>query len=424
MAISAQQQLAFQIFNDIGISGGKITDSPVEISFGKSNQMIDLTDLSLVARKSLNAALYIASKFDPVDHNKFVVPMDFFKWLINYDKSNNISHLKKSMIDAQKSSIQVQIVGQDENNDEWASVPLLGTTVIGKGQVMFKIPEEVLPHIKNPKSFTMLSIRISSALTTQYALNMYEKLSATLFRKGTDWMAVDEVREYFGAKGVKTLENYADFKRYVLIPSINQINDVTDISVIMETRASSGTKRITHLKFNVSENPNGSMSLITGIQADLKELYDILTREFGLSTENLNEIMLNRSVYTDSRIKNAIHFTRDRIKKKTDIKFPGLYLMKAIKDGYKLSEAELAGLSKEEQATVKTAKKKGPSPQELAAEAYVKSLTSEELQFLLSKVAEESADNTLLVNEIHKKGLSSKLVQVTVNQHVIKHSLY
>ncbi|MFL9610999.1 replication initiation protein [Methylobacillus sp. Pita2] len=419
------QQLALQIFDELKLTGRSITESPVDISFAKNNLLIDLSELGLIARRSLNAALYIASTMHPDEKGTYLVELDYFKWLINFDKSNNLSHLKKSLRDAQKSAMQVQVIGETSDKDSWASVPLLGAAGIANGKVAFKVPDDVIKHVKNPESYTMLSLRISSALTSQYALTLYEKLNSMLFRGGTEWMTVENAREYAGASGVKTLEKYGDFKRYVLTPSIEQINELTDISVTLETKCTEGTRRITHIKFKVTRNENGALNLYRGVRFDLKEVYDILVTEFGLNQDNLNDIMANRKTYTDARILDAVHFTRDRMQK-TTVKYPALYLLEAIKKGHKLSEAELKSKPKARTKDFdqpKAAPRKNPTAADKAAAEYLEGLDAQALADLLSLVAQEHSGNSMMTKDIKSKGLSSKRVEVAVRQYIISHGL-
>lgn len=64
-----------------------------------------------------------------------------------------------------------------------------------------------------------------------------------------------------------------------------------------------------------------------------------LRDEFGLSQEQFEEISSNREKWSDVWIQQAIEFTRDRIDK-GKVKSPSLFLMKAIRDGLRISESE------------------------------------------------------------------------------------
>jgi hypothetical protein len=59
-------------------------------------------------------------------------------------------------------------------------------------------------------------------------------------------------------------------------------------------------------------------------------LYEVLTKEFGLSDVELDEIAKNREVWTDERIRETIEFVRHRCAT-SKVNYPGKYLMTAIR---------------------------------------------------------------------------------------------
>lgn len=74
--------------------------------------------------------------------------------------------------------------------------------------------------------------------------------------------------------------------------------------------------------------------------ADASHLYKTLTDEFTLSTKQFSEISENRDVWTDERIQQAIEYTRFRINRGQVKKSPAGYLMRALRDNWKMSDAE------------------------------------------------------------------------------------
>lgn len=335
------QQLALQIFSEMRSADLPITASNHEIGYKKANVLIDVADVGIVARRAINACYFIAAKNPGQTH--YDVDREFFKWLMNFD-SNNYSHLKKALREAQKSAVQINVVDMTDPADPkeaWASVPMLGTAVIANGRVVFKVPSELVPHLCDPQSFTYLSLRITAAFSSRYALTLYEKLSAVRYRGGTEWMLLSVFRDYIGAENVKTLEAFKDLNRYVLQPSVKQINELSDITVHYETKNETGSRKITHIRFLVAENPNGKFSLQNQRQETIRQFYDTLTTEFGLSDVELNEIATNREKWDDGRIEAAIEFTRKRISQaKNPIRYPGKFFMTALRDGLRLGTAE------------------------------------------------------------------------------------
>lgn len=413
---SPQQQLALNLFNEFKSDGKSISEAQVEIGYAKNNFFIDVSELGLISKRALNACHYIAATSDPDEKGVYSVRDDYFRFLINYE-SNNLTHLKKSLRDAQKAAAEITIQTGDSAKEEWASFPLLGSAALSRGRVMFSIPSDIIKHIKDPKSYTYLSLRISTAFSSNYAANMYEFLLSQLFRGGTEWMEIDDFREKVGAKNIKTLQDFRNLKRYVLTVCKEQINTLSDIKFDYETKATQGTKKITHIKFTVEHNTEGVLNLQNGYKNQLKELYEILTIEFGLNTENLDEIMSDRDKYTNDRILEAIDFTRARLKGKSDIKYPGLYFLKALKEDLRLStiEAELIQKNKAKRVEESRPKKVAANPAKLEnrekIKKFIDSLSEAELDKLQGKFTEESEDNPQLLSLIRSRGLSSKIVE-------------
>lgn len=413
---SPQQQLALNLFNEFKSDGKSISEAQVEIGYAKNNFFIDVSELGLISKRALNACHYIAATSEPDEKGVYTVRDDYFRFLINYE-SNNLTHLKKSLRDAQKAAAEITIQTGDSAKEEWASFPLLGSAALSRGRVMFSIPSDIIKHIKDPKSYTYLSLRISTAFSSNYAANMYEFLLSQLFRGGTEWMEIDDFREKVGAKNIKTLQDFRNLKRYVLTVCKEQINTLSDIKFDYETKATQGTKKITHIKFRVEHNTEGVLNLQNGYKNQLKELYEILTIEFGLNTENLDEIMSDREKYTNDRILEAIDFTRARLKGKSDIKYPGLYFLKALKEDLRLStiEAELIQKNKAKRVEESRPKKVAANPAKLESKEKIKkfidSLSEAELDKLQGKFTEESEGNPQLLSLIRSRGLSSKIVE-------------
>jgi len=334
---SIPQQLALNIFSDLSLVTVPITDVQKDIGYNKSNLLIDVSDLSLVARRVLNGCYFLASESPQQDY--YDLPVEFFKWLINYD-SRNHEHLKKAIREAQKASVVINIIDRDNpRKDKWASVPMLGSTAISNGRVVFKIPEELRNQLDSPLGFTYLSLRITAAFNSQYAITLYEKLSALKNIGESEWLELEKFKEWIGVSNVKSYDQYKALRRNVIDPSIDQLNDISDIFVVLEVKRTA--RKITHIRFLVKENPNGKFVLRMDYRKSIQELYDTLVKEFGLSDENLATIVENRVEWTNERIQMAIEFTRFRLKQTPGkIKYPGIYLMKAIEKGFSLGDVE------------------------------------------------------------------------------------
>lgn len=332
------EQMAFDIFEKVRLEkapGTSITQASSEIGYRKTNILLDVTSLGLVPRRAINAIWFLAAQSP--HQEAFDADLQYFKWLAKYETSNNHQHLRKVLRECQKAAVQV-LVEMPGAEPQWAAVPLVGTVAIAGGRVAFKVDELIRRQLDDPKSYTFLSIRIAAALS-QYAYVLYERLGALAFKGTTDWIPLAEVRRWVNADAVASLTEYKNFKRLVLDKSIAQINEITDLRVDYETRTIPGTRRIDALRFRLSDNPNGKLVLDMSRAHELKDLYETLVNGFGLGPQHIQEILDGRSEFTDERIRAAIELTRYRTKQ-GKVKNPGLYLMKAIRDGLRLGDEE------------------------------------------------------------------------------------
>jgi hypothetical protein len=345
-----QEQLGFDIFNAVREELGpstSITESSREIGYRKTNVLIDVSPMPLLARRAINALWLTVS--EAPDHEHYDIDLGYFKWLVKFDTSNNIAHLKKALRECQAASVQVSV--EDDGGDpQWVSFPLLGSVGIAGGRVVFKVDEMIRRQLKDPRRYTYLSLRMSAALSS-YSYVLYERLSSIRFQGTSEWIPLETVRKWVNADAVKSLTEYKQFKRLVLDKSVSQINELTDLHVEFETKNAPGSRRVAAIRFRLRDNPKGKLVLDFAQPHELKGLYEALVKGFGLSNRQINGIISNREVNTDERIRAAIELVKHRVKL-GGVKSPGAYLMRAIKEGWSLSEMEreVAGQSDDSRA--------------------------------------------------------------------------
>lgn len=330
---STQQQLALDIFHEMDATDAPITESKQDFHLRKSSLLVDVSDVGLLARRVLNGAYFLA-QHDP-DAEVHAYDLRYFKWLINYGNSNNNLHLKRVIREAQKSAVQVNVIDMvNPDEDNWVSVPMLGAAGIRKGQVTFKIPSELRGQLRDPERYSLLSMRVLAGFSSVYALELYERLSVFKGEGFSPWWHIDEFRSLIKVDGLKSANDFRYFRRDIIDPAIKQINEISDIDVLLETRRTG--RFISHLRFSINTSRNHQ--LLTSIVAS-KELYDALTNEFGLSDAELDEISKNRDTWNDERLRESIEFVRHRCAT-TSVRYPAKYLMSALRDGYRIGSIE------------------------------------------------------------------------------------
>lgn len=344
-ASSTQHQLALDIFHALDATNSPITDAKDDFHLRKSSLLVDVSDVGLLARRVLNGAYFLA-QHEP-DAEVHTYDLRYFKWLINYANSNNSTHLKRVIREAQKSAVQVNVVDSaNPDDDNWVSVPMLGAAGIRKGHISFKIPTELRGQLRDPERYSLLSMRVLAGFSSIYALELYERLSIFKHEGHSPWWQIDEFRGLIKVDGLKSANDFRYFRRDIIDPAIKQINETSDVDVALELRRTG--RFYSHLRFTITTSRNHM--LLTSIAAS-KELYDTLTNEFGLSDTELDEIARNRETWPDDRLRAAIEFVRHRCTT-SKVQYPAKYLMTAIRDGYRVGSLE-----REAKKPIPTAKK-------------------------------------------------------------------
>lgn len=329
------QQMALDIFGLMDPSDTSITEAGKDFHLKKSSILIDVSDVGLLARRVLNGAYFLAQGNPDAETHTF--ELRFFKWLINYGNSNNSTHLKRVIREAQKSAVQVNVISADnQEDDNWMSVPMLGAAAIKDGKIMFKIPVELRRQIADPERHAYLSMRILMGFSSGNAMTLYEQLSVYKGEGQTPWWTIEEFRSMLKVDGLKSANDFRYFRRDILEPAIEQINKISEIDVALKLKRTG--RSYSHLSFTVKESRG--TALLSSIDAS-KELFEILVKEFGLSDADLDEIEVNRGDWSDTRIRDAVELVRSRCQDST-VQYPGKYLMKAIRDGYRVGSIEKA----------------------------------------------------------------------------------
>jgi len=286
---------------------------------------------------------YLASDA-PVEQLEFDCDVDLFKFLINY-ASRNQKHLKDALREAQKTSIVVERERPEGvgGNPEFVSIPLVGMVGIANGRVFFRFDPTIRKLHKDPRGYTLLSLRTTSNFRSVFAHSLYEKLKSVSYRGSpTEWLTVEAARAWVGAQDSQFMSEYKLFRQRALSVAIEQINDLSDLYVEYETKNVPGSKKVSHIRF-IFRAQEGEMVHSMRLTETRKAIYETLRGEFGVGTVDLQAITLNADRFTPEKIQAAIEFVRHRINtaKGKKIQFPGRLFMKALQEGWTVPTAEV-----------------------------------------------------------------------------------
>lgn len=324
----SSHQMALALFQDFSPIGESIESVPQELGFKKNNIFVDIVDLGLIARRAIDVAYFIVAE-EAINHQVYEVDINFFKWLMHYP-SNNHQHLKKILRECQKAAIQVNDLDEmDESQDRWVSVPLLGPVGISGGKLYFEIHDKLRGHIKNPETFHFLSLRI--VFKSLFSKVIYDLVQPHIDVGVTPWIELSLLREKLSCD-TKTYLDFKYFRRNIIEKAVAEINEVSNLELTFDSQNIPGSKRIGALRFRVRRT--AALDAAKAAMLLLKAQYDVLYKEFGLNTIQINEIILERNRWDDDSIQRAIDYTRYCIARGKVKHSVGGYFMKALKEGY------------------------------------------------------------------------------------------
>ncbi|WP_409515287.1 replication initiation protein [Caballeronia sp. GaOx3] len=255
---------------------------------------------------------------------------------MRYSSRNN-AHLEQVITEAQRALIQATAEPDADGSKPFGSVQLIGRISYVGGRFQFRVPPDLIGIIRGPGKSHWLSLRITSLFTLSYARVMYDHLLPYAGEGVTDWFTLDELRAWQGTMGAKAQE-FKYFKRDWLAPAVDQINEVSDLSLSYETRNEPGSRKIGRMRFRVERKEMAERLLHTHEHA--QALYQTLKQEIGLSSAQFGQIASDRDTYTDARLEQAIERTRFSLKLGKVSKSPAGFFMKALKEGWIVSDAE------------------------------------------------------------------------------------
>ncbi|CAH2807040.1 MAG: Protein involved in initiation of plasmid replication [uncultured Paraburkholderia sp.] len=358
-------QFALDLFVEMAPAQRSIdeTSPDKDIGYQKNRVFARIIGLGLSARRFVDAAYFIVAQ-EPEVQETYDVTLSFFKWLMRYDSRNKkhfssvIRSVKSSMLEVMSApvvsvdskgrlledspeageegaSTDDEVIVQNEDGD-W--LELIGRVSVHNGRIRFRVPVELQRLIKDPENSYWTSLLITSRFTLIYARGIYDHVLPSVPNGLTDWLPLDLIRNLPGKSWANNAE-FKYFKRDYLEPAVSQINELSDIELSYETRAGTpGSRKKDQIRFRLKRKEGALASKAAMLNS--VALFKLLQDEFGLSDKQFEKIAENRAVWTDERIQQAIDYTRWTIRQGTKVKRASAYLMRALSDNYRVSDAD------------------------------------------------------------------------------------
>jgi hypothetical protein len=260
-----------------------------------------------------------------------------------------------------------------------------------------------------PEFYTRLSIYYLTSLRTTAGISLYE--NAKRYATNPSKLTVRETWQWWhdvltGLPMTQEKREYKYFKRDVLRPAIDEVN-TTDIRV--ELIEHKNGRRITHLQFKIERVAQGSLELPPPPVIDTKTVDRI--RELGMHQREAEDIFASNDEHL---VRATLDWVLDRMTNKAlpPVEAPAALFRSALRGRYVIQKPAMA------------AKKLPPSPEKPATEELAKAAAREVARILyrdmdeaskialLSEFEAANSDNPVILKNLRKSGLTSKLVEV------------
>jgi plasmid replication initiation protein len=183
-------------------------------------------------RKIYNALLYIGR--DSLNHDQsselFYIGQAELKRLSG-DASTNNKQLQENLKGLMSTIVEFNVL-QTNNRTKWHATTLLSEVTIEEGKVYFGFAPTIRKTLLHPEYYVLLDLNIIKGLNSKYAIALYENARDYL-EIGFPKMTLDIFRKLMGVEEGK-YKNFADLKKRVIDPSIEEISEKTDIFIDYE----------------------------------------------------------------------------------------------------------------------------------------------------------------------------------------------
>lgn len=356
---SSQMQLALELFKDLGAIDEPISSAETPIGYNRADILLDIDRMTLLGRRALDIAYFIVANSH--SHDKYIavsrddglksysVDKGFFLWLMSYS-SRNWAHLQEAMNQSHEAKVTVSIGEKNDtgqafiakkgksisNPENWVTVSLVIASGVNRDRVFFQIHPKLEAFIRSPDRYHFLDLRF--VFSTLYGRLLHEKISPHICAGETPWYTHEEVRLAMKSDAA-SLHDPGYLWKKVLLPAIDDINRSTDLMIERVVRRDPLDKRkIDAIKFKIERKTHQQSA---NTMDEMATSYDILLNEFGLNQTQLRTITKNRDEWNNSRIEQAVEYTRWRLRRGEIKSSPAGYLMKALKEGYVVGTARL-----------------------------------------------------------------------------------
>lgn len=308
-------------------------------------------------------------------HKEFVFTPSQLARLLNTSRSRIVANAEKIAAGIIEKPVKQKVLDENGNIKKWLNVPIISMAKYEHGEFTFSFNYYVLKYfIDINENFTEFQLHYIMGMGSAYTSKLY-KLLYQYKNIGKRTFRLYDLKEQFGIED--KYKEYNNFKQRILEPAVEEINEITDLSVkYQEIRVK---RKIESIEFSFSVR-SSKLSFPEAI--DLKspegEAFELGELVNALSSTTKNVI----SEYLKSKGKNYVEASILYAKKNATSNLDK-YLKDTLKNGWaevELKKLEMIEKKKliEQNALIENEKRKKVEEKILALEQSKKKKIKEE----------------------------------------------
>jgi len=201
----------------------------------KANDLIQKSRFNLSLQQQ-KIVLYLISQITPFDEDfktyEFSIPEFCRVCGIMSDGGKNYNDLKTAVKDIADKSLWVTLANGDETLLRWIEKAKITS---GGGTIKIRLDDDMKPFLLQLKeNFTQYELVYTLHFKSKYTIRLYELIKSVHYHDLTEYKRRYSIADLQRLLDAEVYTEYRDFKRRVLLPSMEEINAYSDKTITVE----------------------------------------------------------------------------------------------------------------------------------------------------------------------------------------------
>lgn len=217
----------------------------------QGNDLIEARHKKPLTAREQKIILTMVSMIEPADKDfkDYVISIKEFHEMLGLEGREHYTEMKKVIESLMSKVVEIPLEDKSWLMTHWVST---AKYLDGSGAIQLRFAPELKPYLLQLKTaFTSYKLTNILSLKSVYAIRLYELMKK--WQLITKWeCSIESLREKLGASN-KSYNVYGNFKNKILAPSINELNEQTDLHI--QYKEIKKGRKVTGIEFIIKQNP-------------------------------------------------------------------------------------------------------------------------------------------------------------------------